>query len=92
MSFEAKEAWLRKEKEKARILRKSVWWKNKLVKANCYYCQRPLLPKEVTMDHVVPLRQGGESKKSNLVVACKDCNNKKKDLTTVEWLKEQGKL
>ena len=86
------EATLKQEKEKARVLRQSAWWKNKLHNAVCYYCEKNLKASEVTMDHVVPLSQGGKSVKSNLVVACKDCNNKKKNMTTIEWLKEQGKL
>lgn len=37
------------------------------------------------MDHVVPLIRGGKSVKSNMVTACKDCNNKKKHLLPIEW-------
>jgi 5-methylcytosine-specific restriction protein A len=37
------------------------------------------------MDHVVPLARGGRSTKGNLVPACKDCNNKKKNLLPMEW-------
>ena len=92
MTQNSQDLLIKKEKEKARQLRLSSWWKNKLNNAACYYCEKILASKEVTMDHVVPLSQGGKSVKSNLVVACKDCNNKKKNMTTIEWLKEQGKL
>tara|TARA_Y100001970_G_scaffold136999_1_gene168609 strand:- start:64 stop:342 length:279 start_codon:yes stop_codon:yes gene_type:complete len=92
MVKKTKQVSLQQEKEKARELRQSQWWKNKLLQAKCYYCEKKLASKEVTMDHVVPLSQGGKSIKSNLVVACKDCNNKKKNMTTIEWLKDQGKL
>jgi len=38
------------------------------------------------MDHIVPIVRGGKSVKSNVVPACKECNNKKKYLTPVELL------
>ncbi len=79
------EAHVKAEKAKARELRKSVWWANKTQNAACYYCGAVLKPTECTMDHIVPVSRGGKSTKGNVVVACKDCNNHKKDLTAVEW-------
>jgi len=76
---------LKKQKAKARELRNSQWWKRKLSKGECYYCGKTFLPKELTMDHVVPVSRGGKSTKGNLVTACKDCNNKKKNLLPMEW-------
>lgn len=73
------------EKQKARVLRKSAWWRNKISKGRCYYCGRPTLPNELTMDHLVPLIRGGKSTKSNIVPCCKECNNKKKYLLPIEW-------
>jgi 5-methylcytosine-specific restriction endonuclease McrA len=37
------------------------------------------------MDHIVPIARGGRSTKGNLVPACKDCNNQKKQLLPMEW-------
>jgi 5-methylcytosine-specific restriction endonuclease McrA len=37
------------------------------------------------MDHIVPIARGGRSTKGNLVPACKQCNNKKKQLLPMEW-------
>jgi 5-methylcytosine-specific restriction endonuclease McrA len=37
------------------------------------------------MDHLVPLVRGGRSTKSNIVTACKDCNNRKKYFLPLEW-------
>ena len=76
---------LKKQKAKARELRNSQWWKRKLAKGECYYCGKDFSPKELTMDHVVPVSRGGKSTKGNLVTACKDCNNKKKNLLPMEW-------
>jgi len=76
---------LRKEKEKARGLRNSQWWKRQLAKGCCHYCSRRFPPAELTMDHIVPIVRGGKSVRGNIVPACKDCNNKKKYLLPLEW-------
>ena len=79
------EAEIKKEKEKARRLRRSQWWYNKLQAGVCYYCNHQVGRDQLTMDHVVPLIRGGKSRKGNIVAACKECNNKKKYLLPVEW-------
>ena len=79
------EAEIKKEREKARQLRKKQWWQNKLNQGICYYCGRKFKPSELTMDHIVPIIRGGKSVKSNVVVACKECNNKKKHMLPLEW-------
>jgi len=79
------EAEIRREKQKARKLRQSAWWQRKISKGICHYCGRAVDPRELTMDHIVPLTRGGKSTKGNLVPACKDCNNKKKYLLPIEW-------
>jgi 5-methylcytosine-specific restriction endonuclease McrA len=79
------EAEIRREKDKARKLRKSRWWQQKLAIGVCYYCGRLLEPKDLTMDHIIPLARGGRSTKENLVPCCKECNNKKKTLLPIEW-------
>ena len=79
------EQQVRREKEKARQLRRTHWWNTKIQKGICYYCKREVGREQLTMDHVVPLSRGGKSKKGNIVPACKQCNNKKKYLVPVEW-------
>ena len=79
------EAEIRRERDKARKLRKSRWWQQKLAACTCYYCSKPFKPKELTMDHLVPMSRGGKSTKDNLVACCKECNNKKKTLLPIEW-------
>jgi 5-methylcytosine-specific restriction endonuclease McrA len=69
---------IRKEKEKARILRSSQWWKRKKSSGICHYCNRKFKPSDLTMDHLVPLARGGKSSKGNVVPACKSCNTNKK--------------
>jgi 5-methylcytosine-specific restriction protein A len=88
MAFEpgnVSEKELGREKEKARRLRRSQWWLNKIQNGVCYYCRREVGRVNLTMDHVVPLSRGGKSKKGNIVPACKECNNKKKYMLPLEW-------
>jgi 5-methylcytosine-specific restriction endonuclease McrA len=79
------DADIRREKEKARHLRQSVWWARKIREGVCHYCRRHVGSSHLTMDHVVPLSRGGKSLKGNLVPACKECNNKKTYLVPLEW-------
>ncbi len=76
---------VKKEKQKARDLRKSQWWKQKCSEEKCYYCGENVLSRDLTMDHIVPIIRGGKSVKNNLVPACKECNNNKKHSLPVEW-------
>jgi 5-methylcytosine-specific restriction protein A len=83
---------IRREKEKARKLRSTRWWKEKLARGTCHYCGGKVAPGELTMEHVVPLVRGGLSRKNNLVTACKDCNSKKKYMLPMEWDQYMKKL
>jgi 5-methylcytosine-specific restriction endonuclease McrA len=76
---------IKKEKAKAKILGKSQWWKRKCAEGLCYYCKKKVAPKELTIDHIVPIIRGGKSTKGNIVPVCKECNNKKKYLLPIEW-------
>ena len=79
------EAEIRREREKARSLRKKRWWKQKLARGTCYYCGQRFSPDELTMDHIIPIIRGGKSTKNNIAAACKECNNKKKHMLPMEW-------
>ncbi|NWF52885.1 MAG: HNH endonuclease [Nitrospirae bacterium] len=76
---------IKKEKAKARELKKTQWWKRKCADGICYFCKRRVSPKELTLDHIVPIIRGGKSTKGNVVPSCKDCNNKKRYLLPLEW-------
>lgn len=47
----------------------------------CQYCGRQPGSAELTIDHVVPRAQGGESRWDNCVLACVECNAKKGNRT-----------
>jgi 5-methylcytosine-specific restriction endonuclease McrA len=82
---EPDEQQLRKEREKARELRKSRWWQNRIARGECHYCGETFSPRELTLDHVVPLSRGGRSTRGNCVPACKVCNSRKQSLLPLEW-------
>ena len=76
---------VRCERAKARELRASQWWKRRCSSGICHYCGKKFLPRELTMDHLVPLSRGGRSTKGNVVPACKQCNTGKKQNLAFEW-------
>ena len=82
-------AHCKREREKARTLRKSAWWKNQISIGTCYYCNKTFSANELTMDHILPVVRGGKSKRSNCVPACKIPNNEKAYLTPAELILKQ---
>lgn len=84
-AFDLADSEIRRERQIARDLRESQWWKRRLAKGVCQYCGRATPPKELTMDHIVPVSRGGKSTKGNVVAACKACNTAKKQLLPMEW-------
>jgi 5-methylcytosine-specific restriction enzyme A len=78
-----------REKQKARALRQSQWWRNKLAQGICVYCQGIFAPDELTMDHIVPISRGGRSTRGNVVPCCAACNATKKYWTPAELLLQQ---
>tara|TARA_Y100001963_G_scaffold158682_2_gene259178 strand:+ start:1782 stop:2282 length:501 start_codon:yes stop_codon:yes gene_type:complete len=45
----------------------------------CQYCAKRFREPELTIDHVVPRSKGGNSSWTNVVAACKPCNQRKRD-------------
>jgi 5-methylcytosine-specific restriction endonuclease McrA len=61
-------------------------WRDRAFKVQqglCYYCDEPMNPrtdrqddpKMVTAEHLVPKKNGGRNVASNIVAACRYCNN-----------------
>lgn len=78
------EAHVKRERDKARKLRASAWWRSELAGGRCHYCGHAFPADKLTMDHVVPVSRGGRSIKSNVVPCCAACNKSKKSLTPAE--------
>jgi 5-methylcytosine-specific restriction endonuclease McrA len=92
MSLNGAAAATNREKNIARELRDSSWWRSKIASGKCYYCGEIFKPSELTMDHKIPISRGGRSEKINIVPACKVCNNKKKYMLPIEWDEYMNKL
>lgn len=82
-------ARLKKEREKAKKLKDTQWWRTLLNQGVCHYCENRFEPKQLTMDHIVPLARGGSSTQGNIVPSCRDCNRDKKLDTPVDTLFDQ---
>ncbi len=84
VEFSADPAHVKREREKARQLRATDWWKAKIAAGVCHYCGKKVGPAALTMDHVIPVARGGKSTRGNCVPCCKECNNSKRALTPAE--------
>ncbi len=76
---------MERERRKGKRLKQSAWWKNCIGKGVCAYCGKRVPPKELTLDHKIPLIRGGLSTRSNCVPACADCNQHKQNLPAEVW-------
>ena len=68
---------IKREKSKARELRKTQWWRQQIGPGLCYHCGQKVPADTLTMDHLLPISRGGKSVKKNCVPACKPCNTAK---------------
>ena len=84
-SFDWDDDDIRRERGKARELRKTEWWKRQTARCECHYCRGKFPAADLTMDHIVPLVRGGKSTKGNVVPCCKECNSRKQSLLPLEW-------
>ena len=83
------EAHVRRERQKARELRKTAHFQELFRRGICYYCKKQFPASELTLDHIVPLSRGGRSTRGNMVVCCRQCNQEKKYLTPAEMILRQ---
>jgi 5-methylcytosine-specific restriction endonuclease McrA len=51
----------------------------------CWYCGNSLTIDTLTVDHVLPVAEGGSNDPQNLVPSCKSCNSKKKHKSMEEF-------
>jgi UDP-N-acetylmuramoylalanine-D-glutamate ligase len=81
---------IKKQRQIARELRQTPWWKEQIKSGVCHYCRQKF--SILTMDHKIPLSRGGKSTKSNIVPSCEPCNKKKNNLTPVDMILEQNRI
>lgn len=57
----------------------------------CAYCGQPPIDEEsLTIDHVRPRCKGGEDRTSNVIPACRSCNQAKGSEEWVSWYSRQA--
>ncbi|MFP4145833.1 MAG: HNH endonuclease [Phycisphaeraceae bacterium] len=61
-------------RQEVKLNRRNIFARDRNI---CQYCGRPFPTSELSLDHVVPRTQGGESSWTNLVCACTRCNARK---------------
>lgn len=52
----------------------------------CAYCHERMTPRDKTLDHVMPVSRGGAHSISNVAIACRSCNSRKRTRTPAEWM------
>jgi len=80
------EAHIKRERAKARELRKTPYFQELFRQGICHYCHQKFPAAELTLDHIVPVARGGRSTRGNMVVCCLNCNQQKKFLTPAEMI------
>jgi 5-methylcytosine-specific restriction endonuclease McrA len=65
---------LTKKKQIVRFSRANVFLRDHGV---CQYCGHQYAKNQLTLDHVIPIVQGGKKSWENIVTACKPCNQRK---------------
>lgn len=65
-----------KRKNAVKFSRENVYTRDK---GTCQYCAQPVPRVHATYDHVIPRDQGGKTKWDNIVIACFDCNQCKRN-------------
>ena len=63
-------------------LRKRLW----AADPSCVYCGQCMPLRRATLDHLIPLSQGGSHHPENVVLACWRCNQTKGAAMPREWL------
>ena len=61
----ADEDFIRRERAKARELRKTPYYQNLFNRGICHYCGKKFPREELTLDHIVPVARGGRSTRGN---------------------------
>ena len=70
---------IRRPKPRGRLTRRDVFLRDRY---SCQYCGKDT--RDLTLDHVIPRRHGGDHDWENVVAACKPCNHRKAGRTPAE--------
>ena len=61
-------------KNELKLRRESLFYRDHGI---CVYCEQPITIRELTYDHVIPRREGGQKTWENIVSSCTKCNSLK---------------
>lgn len=67
-----------KNRNTVRFCRENVYLRDQY---KCQYCGDLFHPKQLTLDHVIPASKKGEKSWTNVVTACRECNQRKANRT-----------
>ena len=81
-------AKLLKERERGLTHKTWLFFRQKGI---CFYCRQSQSITNWSVDHVIPMSEGGSNALSNKIGACKSCNNLKQSVGIEEFLKLQGR-
>ena len=71
-------------KERVKILRNAV--KNNCGNYLCHLCGKPILLKDLTVDHVIPKSiVGNKNEMKNVKPAHNSCNSRRQDIPIIYW-------
>ncbi|HAR41925.1 MAG TPA: HNH endonuclease [Bdellovibrionales bacterium] len=65
---------LKKKRQLVRFSRANIFLRDHHI---CQYCGGKFSKTQLTLDHVIPVVQGGQKSWQNIVTACKQCNQRK---------------
>ncbi len=66
------------ETTRIRFCRENIYLRDNFA---CQYCRDSFPTRDLTLDHVLPVSQGGKKDWTNIVTACRPCNQKKGNRT-----------
>lgn len=72
---------LKRKKQIVRFSRANIFLRDNNI---CQYCGERFSKTHLTLDHVIPIVQGGKKCWENIVTACKSCNQRKGGRTPVQ--------
>jgi len=68
-------------KQEVKLNRRNIFARDRNL---CQYCGRKFSTQELSLDHINPRSQGGESSWTNLVCCCVKCNTRKGGRTPIQ--------
>ena len=69
---------------------RSILMNNLCIPFQCPYCENFEESNNLEADHIIPITMGGQSRLQNMVMVCKDCNQKKSAFSLRHFCRREG--